>query len=85
LPEAEDLPLARPVISVVAANPDTVLPAALTEVEGMGADGVELKFADELHRGKEEESREMGEGMLKNIWKGLVDDVFGEKGRKPAV
>lgn len=84
LPEAEDLPLARPEISVVAANPETVLPAALTEVEGMGADGVELKFAEELHRGKEEE-REMGEGMLKNIWKGLVDDVFGENGRKPAV
>jgi len=79
LPEAEDKPLARAEISVVAANPDLVLPAALTEVEGMGIDGVELSFAHELHRGAEEGEQ----GMLRDIWKGLMDDVFGEK--KPAV
>ncbi|KAK4453811.1 hypothetical protein QBC34DRAFT_395136 [Podospora aff. communis PSN243] len=78
-PEAQDLPLAKPEISVVAANPELVLPAALTEVEGMGVDGVELSFAHELHRDSEVEN---GHGMLKDIWKGLVDDVLGEK--KPA-
>ncbi|KAK0651558.1 hypothetical protein B0T16DRAFT_454014 [Cercophora newfieldiana] len=80
LPEAEDLPLAKPQISVVAANPELVLPAALTEVEGMGVDGVELSFAHELHR---EGGEEGGHGMLRDIWKGMLDDVFGEK--KPAV
>ncbi|KAK0626887.1 hypothetical protein B0T14DRAFT_534946 [Immersiella caudata] len=78
-PEAEDLPLAKPEISVVAANPELVLPAALTEVEGMGVDGVELSFAHELHRDREAED---GQGMLKDVWKGLMDDVFG--GKKPA-
>ncbi|KAK5663065.1 hypothetical protein OQA88_6481 [Cercophora sp. LCS_1] len=75
LPEAADAPLPRAEISVVAANPDLVLPSALTEVEGMGVDGVELKFAHDLHREPDEE----GQGMLRDIWKGLVDDVFGDK------
>jgi len=74
-PEATDMPLPRAQISVVAANPHLVLPSALTEVEGMGVDGVELSFSHELHR--EEEAHE--QGMVRDIWKGLMDDVFGEK------
>ena len=62
-PEAFDAPLPRPEISVVAANPDLVLPAALTEVEGMGVDGVELKFTFDLHREPEPQ-----QGMLTNIY-----------------
>ena len=82
-PEAEDVPLPKPVISVVAARPETVLPAALTEVEGMGVDGVELKFAHDLHAAAAARERgpDEGMGMLKDIWKGMVDDVLGEKGQ----
>ncbi|KAH8893283.1 hypothetical protein GQ53DRAFT_763609 [Thozetella sp. PMI_491] len=80
--EQPDAPLARPEILVVAMNPDNVMPAALTEVEGMGIDGVELKFAHDLGRETEQEP-----GMLRDIWKGLVDDVFGgqQQGAKPSI
>ncbi|KAL2268761.1 hypothetical protein VTJ83DRAFT_3607 [Remersonia thermophila] len=74
-PEAVDAPLPKPEIVVVAADPTRVLPAALTEVEGMGVDGVELKFAHE--EAKHEESYEMGPGMIRDLWKGMVDDVLG--------
>ncbi|KAK0720726.1 hypothetical protein B0H67DRAFT_462688, partial [Lasiosphaeris hirsuta] len=73
MPEAVDAPLPAPEILVVAANPDLVLPAALTEVEGMGVDGVELGFVRDIGREVEAE----GHGMVRDIWKGLVDDVFG--------
>lgn len=43
-PEVADGPLPTPQISIVAANPELVQAAALTEVEGMHHDGVELKF-----------------------------------------
>jgi hypothetical protein len=83
-PEAVDAPLPRPVISVVAARPEVVLPAALTEVEGMGVDGVELRFAHDLHRGPAEPGLEEGGGggMIRDIWKGMVEDVFGAEGKK---
>lgn len=68
-------------INVVAADPDSVSVSPLTEVEGMTLDGVELKFAHESsQKGSEPES-----GMLKDLWKGLVDDVFGSKPGKLAV
>jgi hypothetical protein len=77
-PEAVDAPLPHPEILVVAANPEQVLPAALTEVEGMGVDGVELGFVHLLGReGEKEESFEMGAGMIRDLWRGMVDDVFG--------
>lgn len=66
-----DGPIATPEINIIAANPDTVSASALTEVEGMGIDGVELKF---IHDG---EAAEQDQGMLKDLWKGLVDDVLG--------
>lgn len=68
-PEEVDGPLATPEIHIVAANPETVVPAAFTEVEGMGVDGVELKF---VHEGQESE-----QDSLTDMWKGLVGDVFG--------
>lgn len=77
MPEAVDAPVLRAEISVVAARPEVVLPAALTEVEGMGVDGVELRFAHDLHRAGEE--GEVGGGMIRDIWKGMVDDVLGKK------
>ena len=78
-PEQPDAPLAKAEILVVAANPDHVLPSALTEVEGIGVDGVELKFAHELGAQPEREP-----GMLTDLWKGLIDDVFGAKPKASA-
>ncbi|KAK3326407.1 hypothetical protein B0H66DRAFT_550878 [Apodospora peruviana] len=86
-PEQTDAPLARPEISVVAANPEQVYPAsALTEVEGMGVDGVELKFVRNLHDSTSNDLGLGGQGMIKDLWKGLVDDLgFGANGKqKPA-
>ncbi|KAL2255406.1 hypothetical protein VTK26DRAFT_3439 [Humicola hyalothermophila] len=81
-PEAADAPLPQAQISIVAANPEQVLPSPLTEVEGMTVDGVELGFAHLLGL-EEDEARdrydEMGSGMIRDLWKGLMDDVFGEK------
>jgi len=78
LPEAADPPLAAPEILVVAADPSRVAPSALTEVGGMGVDGVELRF---VHEAAPEAAPQ--QGMLRDLWGGLVDDVFGEK-PKPA-
>jgi hypothetical protein len=82
-PEAADEPLRQPEILVVAADPSRVLPAALTEVEGMGVDGVELGFAHLLGREAEAEevSYEMGAGMIRDLWRGMVEDVIGPAGR----
>lgn len=74
--QSAPLPAEEPVvlvgqINVVAADPEKVSVAALTEVEGMTLDGVELKFAHEAPKKQPEQ------GMLKDLWKGLVDDVLG--------
>lgn len=82
-PEVADGPLPAPQISVVAANPDLVLPvAALTEVEGFNLDGIELKFAHDPTGSQSAQSYssaseepESGGGMLRDIWKGLVNDL----------
>ncbi|KAG4220108.1 hypothetical protein PC116_g31413, partial [Phytophthora cactorum] len=71
-PETTDGPVAPAQISIVAANPELVSPAALTEVEGMGIDGVELKFVHEDATKPEQDQV----NMLTNLWKGL-DDVIG--------
>lgn len=75
-PDVADGPVAPAQISIVAANPELVSPSALTEVEGMGIDGVELRFvhAEEAKSGQEQ-------GMLTDLWKGLVDDVLGSKSK----
>ncbi|KAI1763972.1 hypothetical protein GGR53DRAFT_520639 [Hypoxylon sp. FL1150] len=72
-PETTDGPVAPAQISIVAANPELVSPSALTEVEGMGIDGVELKFVHEAEAKADQEQQ----GMLTDLWKGLVDDVLG--------
>jgi hypothetical protein len=83
VPDTPDAPLAMPEISVVAAHPENVSAVSpLTEVEGMGADGVELGFVHDMER-KKVEAQEGG--MIKDLWKGLMEDVFGEEKRKAAV
>ncbi|KAI1176535.1 hypothetical protein F4777DRAFT_545829 [Nemania sp. FL0916] len=71
-PEPADSPVTAPEISIVAANPDLVSPSALTEIEGMGMDGVELKFIHDA------EPAEQEHGMLTDLWRGLVGDVLDQ-------
>lgn len=85
-PEAVDAPLQAPEIVVMAADPAAVnVVSALTEVEGMGPDGVELRFG--YGRGgaaaeEDEAGEEFAGGMLTGLWKGIVDDVLGgQKGK----
>ncbi|KAI1745151.1 hypothetical protein F4680DRAFT_176158 [Xylaria scruposa] len=78
-PESADAPVTLPEISIVAANPDLVSPSALTEVEGMGVDGVELKFIHDA------EPAQQHQGMLTDLWRGLVDDVLGQQSNKAKV
>ncbi|RWA09268.1 hypothetical protein EKO27_g5827 [Xylaria grammica] len=73
-PESTDGPATVHDISIVAANPDLVSPSALTEIEGMGMDGVELKF---IH-----DAEPADEGSFTNIWRGLVDDVLNQQSNK---
>ncbi|KAG6006110.1 hypothetical protein E4U43_000487 [Claviceps pusilla] len=65
--EADPLPK----VTIVAANPDNVVPGAPNAgIEGIGLDGVELKFLyDERSLSREEQGRG---GMIRDIWKGMV-------------
>ncbi|KAI1200358.1 hypothetical protein F5X97DRAFT_294100 [Nemania serpens] len=74
-PESADHPVTVPEISIVAANPALVSPSALTEIEGMGIDGVELKFIHDSEPAGQEPS------MLTNIWRGL-DNVLSPQSSK---
>lgn len=70
---------ARPEVTIVAANPDNVVPGApMSGVEGISLDGIELKFMyDEGGQPQKEEG-----GMIRDIWKGMVEDVFGGAPKK---
>ncbi|KAI9167793.1 hypothetical protein HJFPF1_03930 [Paramyrothecium foliicola] len=71
---AADAPVNIPEVTIVAADPSNVVAAnALSEIEGIGLDGVELKFAHE----SAQTARTEEVGMLKDIWRGIVDDVLG--------
>ncbi|PHH85002.1 hypothetical protein CDD83_1043 [Cordyceps sp. RAO-2017] len=71
---------AAPEVSIVAADPDNVLPGApLSAMEGISLDSVELKFVHEHahHPGPPADSQEHSGGMIRDLWKGMVDDVLG--------
>ncbi|KAK6070579.1 hypothetical protein SCUP515_08404 [Seiridium cupressi] len=68
-------PVLQGQINVIAADPEKVSVSALTEVEGMTVDGLELRFAHEAPK------KEAEPGMLTDIWKGLVEDVFGSSNK----
>lgn len=70
--------------SIVAADPEKVAPSTpLSSVEGINLDGVELKFAHEGQQSVEAEADEHSH-MLRDLWKGMVDDVLGPATRKSA-
>ncbi|KAL2878500.1 hypothetical protein SGCOL_006210 [Colletotrichum sp. CLE4] len=78
---ADALPLSKPEISIIAAHPENVTTAAaLTEIEGFGVDGVELKWAHDSEAAAEVDAHQPG---LRDLWKGLVDNVVGSS-QKPA-
>lgn len=96
VPEVPDAPLAAPEIVVMAADPAAVNAVSpLSEVEGMGPDGVELMFVHDYSAGAgrqggrraEGEGGQVAGGMLRGLWDGIVDDVLGGAGAKvkPAV
>lgn len=71
---------ARPQVTILAADPDNVVPGApLSGVEGSNLDGIELKF---LYDESSQPKQEAGNGMIKDIWKGMVEDVFGGAPKK---
>jgi hypothetical protein len=74
LPEETDGPIPAPEISVTALHPENVVPAALTEVESINPDGVELSF---MHDEEENQPTGAEGGMIRDIWHGLMDDLFG--------
>ncbi|KAG5976357.1 hypothetical protein E4U55_007339 [Claviceps digitariae] len=66
--EADPLPK----VTIVAANPDNVIAGSPNAgIEGIGLDGVELKFLyEESNLSREEQGHG---GMIRDIWKGMVD------------
>ncbi|PFH62196.1 hypothetical protein XA68_14737 [Ophiocordyceps unilateralis] len=72
-------PVQLPDVSIVASDPENVLPGApLSEVEGISLDGVELKFVHENLHGTQPPGDEVaGSGMIRDLWRSMVDDVFG--------
>ena len=46
----------------------------MSGVEGISLDGIELKF---LYEEGSQSREEAGSGMIRDIWKGMVEDVFG--------
>lgn len=75
---ASSAPAAVDGVSIMAVDPEKVLAATpLSEVRGI--DGVQLGFVHDAAEVTEE-----GAGMLKDLWKGMVDDIFGEAPPKRA-
>lgn len=71
-------------VTIIAADPDKVSPgSAMAEVGDIGLDGVDFKFAHEGRGSSGDDQAHQG-GMLRDLWKGMVDDVFGEPAKKAA-
>ncbi|KAM0249505.1 hypothetical protein ACHAQJ_009053 [Trichoderma viride] len=69
-----DLPISIPSSSIVAVNPEKVAPATpLSSLQGV-LDTVELKF---VHEEPAAAAQEESQGMIRDLWKGLVEDVLG--------
>lgn len=69
--EAADEVLSQP--TIVASNPDVVVPGApMTGIEGVSLEGVDLKFAHEPEAAPQDQST-----LIVDLWKGMLDDVFG--------
>jgi len=76
--EVFDAPIAKPEIHIVAAHPENVAPAALSEV--VGNDGVDVDLASLTKGFSSTPLTALKEpGVIKELWSGIVDDIFGAK------
>ncbi|TFB07679.1 hypothetical protein CCMA1212_001115 [Trichoderma ghanense] len=76
---AADPPVSIASSSIVAINPDAVVPATpLSSLSGV-LDTVELKFVHEPEPVSKGVDAEEGgsQGMIRDLWKGMVEDVLG--------
>ncbi|PBP25036.1 hypothetical protein BUE80_DR003976 [Diplocarpon rosae] len=82
--ESLDEAVPRPEISIVAAHPESVVPAAMSEIVGNDALDVDIEqltnsaFSNILPTAKEP-------SVIREIWGGFVDDILGPKGPKVAM
>ncbi|KAH0530863.1 hypothetical protein TsFJ059_005440 [Trichoderma semiorbis] len=73
---AADMPVSIASSSIVAVNPDTVLPATpLSSLSGV-LDTIELRFVHEEPAAVAADEGQ-SQGMIRDLWKGMVEDVFG--------
>jgi len=80
--ETPDAAVPGPEIMIVASHPSDVAPAAMTEVVGNA--GLDMDIGD-LTKSFHEKVEELKEpGMVKELWDGLMDDLFGAKEKKVA-
>jgi hypothetical protein len=82
--ETLDSAVPPPEIHIVASHPEQVLPVAMSEV--VGNDGLDVDIGELTSGFSSKHSKEEKEpGVLKELWTGLVDDVFGKSPPKAAV
>ena len=87
--ETSEAPVQKPQPTILAADPDKVESAShLAKVDTVGLDGVELKFVHEdparSSSSQHANPDEPQGGMLRDLWKGMVDDIFGGPPAKKA-
>lgn len=85
--------MTRPEISIVASHPEIVLPAMMTEVGNAEGEfdlgGLTRGFVNQAVEKVEKKVESLKEeikeeGVFRELWSGLVEDVMGAKGQKPA-
>ncbi|TVY38484.1 hypothetical protein LSUB1_G002317 [Lachnellula subtilissima] len=80
--ETLDEAVPRPEISIIASHPENVAPATISEV--VGNDGLDVDIGD-LTTAAFGAKEEKESGVLRELWKGFVDDVIGSKGASSKV
>ena len=80
--ESLDEAVPSPEVHVVASHPEDVHPSAMSEV--VGNDGMDVSIEDLTKTFKDSivETAEKEVGVIKQVWGGLLDDIFGSKGPK---
>ncbi|CAG9992637.1 unnamed protein product [Clonostachys byssicola] len=77
-----DAPVSAPEVTIVAVDPDRVS-ASSPFFEVTGLDGVDLKFAHQPEPTRETAQEDApSQGMITDIWKGVVDDILGRGQQK---
>jgi hypothetical protein len=79
--EVLDEAVPGPQISIVAAHPEYVIPATISEVVGNDGLDVNLEFLTAgFSPPAMSESKSTESGIFKELWSGITDDLFGPKG-----